>query len=113
MILIAAFILGVTLASAGTIAKNINSSIGAQIANRRIHTYLTVLGGLSNMVLPIIFIIMACTVQGAGEGGMALLGIVSGAIVLGMLRLPYPFRLLLSVFGVPLAGALFVIGLFL
>lgn len=111
MIILTAFLLGLAFASAGLIAKEINSSIGAQIANMRVHVYLTRLGRLSNLTLPLLAAGLAFAVRGPEGGGLALLGLIVGAIALGMLRLPYSFRLIIAVAGVPLAGILFLLSL--
>lgn len=111
MIFFTSFLLGATFGSAGLIAKQINSMAGMRIANRRVHNYMTLLGALSNLILPIIAILIASIAQGIGGGVMALLGMVIGAILLGMLRLPYYFKMMLAFFGVPLSGAIFLISL--
>ncbi|PZQ44091.1 MAG: hypothetical protein DI551_10840 [Micavibrio aeruginosavorus] len=109
MLFVASFLLGMAFASAGLIAKEINSSIGAQIANLRVHTYLTRLGVLSNLILPLLALGAAFAVRGVEGGGLAVLGLVAGAIFLGVLRLPYPFRLIIAVAGVPLMGIIFLV----
>lgn len=111
MILFAAIILGMTFGAAGLIAKSINSVAGAQIANRRMHAYLTRLGSLSNLVLPIVMICIAAAAQGVAGGCMAIVGLLLGAFLVGVLRLPYPFRLLLATVGVPIAMLIFLANL--
>lgn len=113
MIFVAAFLLGVAFASAGLMGKEINSMPGMQITNRRVHEYLSWLGALSNLILPIGTVILAFMVRGAEGGISAAIGLILGALILGMLRLPYPFRLLLAVFGVPVLALGFLISLFM
>lgn len=111
MIIFTAFLLGMVFASAGLIAKEINSSMGAQIANVRVHVYLTRLGRLSNLILPLLAAGLAFAVRGPEGGGMALLGLIVGAIALGMLRLPYPFRLIIAVAGMPVVAIFYLASL--
>jgi hypothetical protein len=111
MIIITALLLGMAFASAGMIAKEINSSIGAQIANERVHLYLTRLGMLSNLILPLLAAGLGFAVRGPEGGGLAVVGLIMGAIALGMLRLPYLFRLLIAVAGVPVAAILYLVSL--
>lgn len=107
MIFCAAFFLGMTFASAGGIAKTINSSFGAQIANRRVHEYLSWLGALSNLIFPVILVLIALLFKGMAGGGLAAAGVISGALGLGVMRLSYTTRLLFSVIGVPIGLAAF------
>ncbi len=113
MVFVAAFLLGMCFASAGLIAKQINSMPGMQIANRRVHEYLSWLGALSNLVLPIGVVIIASLVrqmEGVVSTGV---GLLAGALMLGMLRLAYPLRMLLTVLGLPVAILFFLLSLFI
>lgn len=111
MLLITALILGMAFAASGLIAKEINSGAGAQIANKRIHKHLTLLGNLSNLVLPIICIVLASIAQGVAGGCMAIVGLVAGSFLLGTLSLPYHIRLIMALFGLPLAVVIFLSSL--
>lgn len=111
MLLVAAFLLGMAFASAGLIAKDINRGPGTQISDRRIHMRLTTLGALSNLVLPAVAVVPAAIVQGIGGAGLAAFGLISGAFILGLLRLPYPIRMMLTLFGLPVMGLLFLVVL--
>lgn len=108
MIIVTSLLLGMAFGAAGLVAKQINSSIGEQIADRRIHLYLTGLGSVSNLILPIAAVALAGVFQGLSGVCMAVLGLVAGAIGLGMMRPSYSTKLLLAVVGVPACAGLFL-----
>lgn len=109
MIIIAAFLLGITFASAGLIAKQINSGFGANLANRNAHLYVTWLGKLSNITLPVAAIASALFVRGIEAALVVTIGIIIGAVALGVVRPHYSIKLLLAFFGVPLGCVLFIL----
>lgn len=109
MLIITAFFLGITFASAGLVAKQINSGFGANLANKYAHLYVTWLGRLSNITLPVAAIASALFVQGIEAALMVAIGIIVGAVALGVIRPNYSIKLLLAFFGAPAGCMLFIL----
>lgn len=111
MLFIASFLLGIALAAAGLVAKQINSAPGTQLANKKAHRYFTTLGALSGHVLPLAAVVAAMASQGLAGGLVSGVLIAAGAFALGLLRPVFPARMLLALAGVPVAGVLFLASL--
>jgi hypothetical protein len=96
MAMIAALLLGIMLGSAGLFAKHINSAIGFGIANRFLHAYFTLLGAVSNQILPILGIIAGFIFAGVGTGVLVAICLVVGAVlggfVLGKMNQSHLFK---------------------
>lgn len=111
MILVATFILGMALASAGLFAKQINSFAGLGIANKKWHFYYTMLGGLSSQIMPILAVVLVMVTHGIVTGLIAILVLIIGSLFMGFMRPSYHVKLLVSMIGVPLSILFFVISL--
>jgi len=111
MLIVAALILGACFGTAGMFAKQLNSAAGMGISHKAWHGYFTMLGGLSNLILPIISIIIVMAMVGITDGLLAALMIAAGAFGAGLLRPSYYTKLLIALLGVPFALGLFVLSL--
>jgi hypothetical protein len=122
MAMIAALLLGIMLGSAGLFAKHINSAIGFGIANRFLHAYFTLLGTVSNQILPILGIIAGFIFAGVGTGVLVAICLVVGAVLGGfvigkMNQSPssrvfrFTFMLFNSLIGVPLAIVFYIFAI--
>lgn len=111
MIFIFAILMGMVLACAGQIGKLINSATGTHMTNEKTQAYLTLLGKLSNAVIPIVLMIITSVVQGLGLGLGSGILMALGAFIIGWLRPIYPYKLLAAVFGVPVVLVGFILSL--
>ena len=109
-----AFILGVAFATAGLLGKHINASLGMgwQLSRPKLHAYVTSLGSLSNLVLPIISIVMAMAVTGLANGLIVAVLMFAGAFSAGMLPIGFYGRTIVALLGLPVAILAFVASLF-
>lgn len=105
------FLLGAVLATTGQVANQINSHIGMGISNKKVHRYVTNIGALSNRAIPIISIICATLIYGIKGLLISTLFILLGAFIIGLLRLSYHIKILIAVFGFPIALLMYAFSL--
>ncbi len=110
--IIFSFALGVVLAITAQIANQINSYAGMGISNRKVHKYLTNIGGLSNQLIPIIAIICAGLSYGVKGIVISTLLMLLGAVSVGLVKLSYYPRLMIATFGFPFVLLIYVFSLF-
>lgn len=112
MIFIVSLFFGAMLSAAGMFAKQINSGYGSEFFDQRVQAYFTRLGILSNLIIPLLAVVLATILLGVQMGLIAGGLLMTGAFCVGLLRPSRKFKFVSALVGVPLLGLLFIIVLF-
>lgn len=113
MILIIGFYLGFVFGISGMFGKRINSMHGRGFANQGMQLYCSILGFLSNLILPLGAAIVCFFIKGGELGLIFSLLMFLGACLAGLIfHRNYFITKFFSVFGIPIGAAAFFIALY-
>ena len=106
MILIVALYLGIVFGITAVFGKQINSTLNFRTANRKMHLYFSILGGISNLLLPLGCIVLCFMSRGIGVGGVFIITMLVGSFLAGFVVRTYLLRQIVALLGVP-SGLIF------